>query len=90
MVHMGLMWYNMGLEWDNMGLVWYNMGLDHISCTSKHVMVQTYDRVFASTVMYGIRQVLVKKYLEKCGVEHQLRREIEIQAHLRHPNILRM
>uniref|UniRef100_A0A8C2SXC4 non-specific serine/threonine protein kinase n=1 Tax=Coturnix japonica TaxID=93934 RepID=A0A8C2SXC4_COTJA len=24
------------------------------------------------------------------GVEHQLRREIEIQAHLRHPNVLRL
>ena len=25
-----------------------------------------------------------------CQVEHQLRREIEIQSHLRHPNILRL
>ena len=24
------------------------------------------------------------------GIEHQVRREIEIQSHLRHPNILRM
>ncbi|MGH0180538.1 UNVERIFIED_CONTAM: hypothetical protein FKN15_004535 [Acipenser sinensis] len=28
--------------------------------------------------------------LEKAGVEHQLRREVEIQSHLRHPNILRL
>ncbi|KAK6039079.1 kinase domain protein, partial [Cooperia oncophora] len=34
--------------------------------------------------------VLFKSQLIKSGVEHQLRREIEIQAHLRHPNILRM
>ena len=35
-------------------------------------------------------KVLYKKELQKGGVEHQLRREIEIQAHLRHPNILRL
>ncbi|XP_029436154.1 aurora kinase B isoform X2 [Rhinatrema bivittatum] len=35
-------------------------------------------------------KVLFKSQLEKEGVEHQLRREIEIQAHLRHPNILRL
>ncbi|CAB1337466.1 unnamed protein product, partial [Coregonus sp. 'balchen'] len=33
--------------------------------------------------------VLFKSQMEKDGVEHQLRREIEIQSHLRHPNILR-
>jgi len=31
-----------------------------------------------------------KKQLAKAHFEHQLRREIEIQSHLRHPNILRM
>jgi serine/threonine protein kinase len=35
-------------------------------------------------------KVLYKKELQGGGVEHQLRREIEIQAHLRHPNILRL
>lgn len=35
-------------------------------------------------------KVLFKSQLEKAGVEHQLRREIEIQSHLRHPNILRL
>jgi len=35
-------------------------------------------------------KVLSKNQLLKSGVEHQLRREIEIQAHLRHPHILRM
>ncbi|XP_023651492.1 aurora kinase B-like [Paramormyrops kingsleyae] len=34
-------------------------------------------------------KVLFKSQIEKEGVEHQLRREIEIQSHLRHPNILR-
>uniref|UniRef100_A0A8C0NQP8 non-specific serine/threonine protein kinase n=2 Tax=Canis lupus familiaris TaxID=9615 RepID=A0A8C0NQP8_CANLF len=33
-------------------------------------------------------KVLLKAQLEKAGVEHQLRREVEIQSHLRHPNIL--
>lgn len=35
-------------------------------------------------------KVLSKHQLLKSGVEHQLRREIEIQAHLRHRHILRM
>lgn len=35
-------------------------------------------------------KVLFKSQLEKSQVEHQLRREIEIQTHLRHPHILRM
>ncbi|KAF7481421.1 hypothetical protein GHT09_007223 [Marmota monax] len=33
-------------------------------------------------------KVLFKSQIEKAGLEHQLRREVEIQAHLRHPNIL--
>ncbi|KAG8141045.1 hypothetical protein E2320_003681 [Naja naja] len=35
-------------------------------------------------------KVLFKSQIEKEGVEHQLRREIEIQCHLNHPNILRL
>nr|XP_056700865.1 aurora kinase A [Euleptes europaea] len=35
-------------------------------------------------------KVLFKVQLEKAGVEHQLRREVEIQSHLRHPNVLRL
>eukprot|EP00249_Psilotum_nudum_P003614 c17077_g1_i1 orf=792-1688(+) len=35
-------------------------------------------------------KVLFKNQLQQCQVEHQLRREIEIQSHLRHPNILRL
>ncbi|XP_065210786.1 aurora kinase B-like [Planococcus citri] len=35
-------------------------------------------------------KVLFKSQILKADVEHQLRREIEIQSHLRHPNILRM
>jgi aurora kinase A len=35
-------------------------------------------------------KVLFKSQLQKASVEHQLRREIEIQAHLRHPHILRL
>ncbi|XP_036970682.1 aurora kinase B [Acanthopagrus latus] len=34
-------------------------------------------------------KVLFKSQMEKESVEHQLRREIEIQSHLKHPNILR-
>lgn len=35
-------------------------------------------------------KVLYKNQLKKNSVEHQLRREIEIQAHLRHQNVLRL
>ena len=35
-------------------------------------------------------KVLHKTQLCASHVEHQLRREIEIQSHLRHPNILRL
>jgi len=35
-------------------------------------------------------KVIFKAQLAKAGVEHQLRREIEIQSHLRHDNILRL
>ncbi|GFY37420.1 hypothetical protein TNIN_360711 [Trichonephila inaurata madagascariensis] len=35
-------------------------------------------------------KVLFKSQLKQNGVEHQLRREVEIQSHLRHPNILRL
>jgi hypothetical protein len=35
-------------------------------------------------------KVLYKRELQDARVEHQLRREIEIQSHLRHPNILRL
>jgi len=35
-------------------------------------------------------KILFKSQLLKAGVEHQLRREIEIQSHLRHPNILKL
>lgn len=35
-------------------------------------------------------KVLFKSQLIKNNVQHQLRREIEIQAHLKHPNILRL
>lgn len=35
-------------------------------------------------------KVIFKKQLVKCGMEHQLRREIEIMCHLRHPHILQL
>lgn len=42
-----------------------------------------------SKYIVGLK-VLYKEQLIKGQVEHQLRREIEIQSHLRHPNILRL
>lgn len=35
-------------------------------------------------------KVLFKSAIKEFNIEHQVRREIEIQTHLRHPNILRM
>lgn len=43
-----------------------------------------------STKFIVALKVLFKSQLQKARVEHQLRREIEIQTHLKHPNILRM
>eukprot|EP01080_Neovahlkampfia_damariscottae_P010208 gene10208-2628_t len=43
-----------------------------------------------STKFVVALKVLMKEQLKKKEVEHQLRREIEIQSHLRHPNILRL
>ncbi|RMX51356.1 hypothetical protein pdam_00011381, partial [Pocillopora damicornis] len=43
-----------------------------------------------SFFFFNYFQVLFKSQLEKNNVEHQLRREIEIQSHLRHPHILRL
>ena len=34
--------------------------------------------------------MLFKNQLRDSNVEHQVRREVEIQSHLRHPNILRL
>ena len=41
-------------------------------------------------IAYGCMLSATEDQLSKAGVEHQLRREIEIQSHLRHPNILRL
>ena len=47
--------------------------------------------LFKSFIFYIVAlKVLFKSQLFKSQVEHQLRREIEIQSHLRHPNILRL
>nr|CAI5866575.1 unnamed protein product [Callosobruchus analis] len=35
-------------------------------------------------------KVLFKSAIKECNNEHQVRREIEIQSHLKHPNILRL
>ncbi|XP_072014211.1 aurora kinase-like [Amphiura filiformis] len=43
-----------------------------------------------STKFIVALKVLFKSQLQKAQVEHQLRREIEIQSHLRHPNVLRL
>ncbi|CAD7972959.1 unnamed protein product [Amoebophrya sp. A120] len=45
------------------------------------------DRI--SDYVFALK-ILSKKQLQKHRVEHQLIREIEIQCHLRHPNILRL
>jgi len=43
-----------------------------------------------STKFVVALKVLFKNQLRQAGVEQQLRREIEIQYHLRHPNVLRL
>ncbi|XP_077483941.1 aurora kinase A-B-like isoform X3 [Amblyomma americanum] len=48
----------------------------------------TSRRCGGADVSSDFRMVMFKSQLQKNNVEHQLRREIEIQSHLRHPNIL--
>ena len=50
---------------------------------------QDYQFIASSNILI-LLQVLFKNQLQQSNVEHQLRREIEIQSHLRHPNILRL
>lgn len=47
------------------------------------------EKLYAHT-SWPAMQVLFKNQLRDSNVEHQLRREVEIQSHLRHPNILRL
>lgn len=35
-------------------------------------------------------KVMFKKQIHESGIEHQVKREIEIQSHMRHPNIIRL
>ena len=35
-------------------------------------------------------KVIEKELVERCGIENQIRSEIEIQSHLKHKNVLRM
>ena len=46
------------------------------------------DKVISAST--ACKQVLFKSQLCQSSVEHQLRREVEIQSHLRHQNILRL
>lgn len=52
----------------------------------KHVR---FRRIMCSKYVVALK-VLFKNQLQQSQVEHQLRREIEIQSHLWHPNILRL
>ena len=52
--------------------------------------MQVAESVDLSKKNYTHMQALYKTQLQQYKVEHQLRREIEIQSHLRHPNILRL
>jgi aurora kinase len=49
-----------------------------------------YDVVMLQSNHIVALKVLFKSQLQQSQVEHQLRREVEIQSHLRHPHILRL
>ncbi|KAF5953371.1 hypothetical protein HYC85_006227 [Camellia sinensis] len=49
-----------------------------------------YKKGFSKSNHIVALKVLFKSQLKQSQVEHQLRREVEIQSHLRHPNILRL
>uniref|UniRef100_A0A1A9W6G9 Aurora kinase n=1 Tax=Glossina brevipalpis TaxID=37001 RepID=A0A1A9W6G9_9MUSC len=46
-------------------------------------------RIKDSKIVVGLK-VMFKQSIIECNIEHQVRREIEIQSHLCHPNILRL
>jgi len=58
--------------------------------SAHNIKIQSVPRPRMSHQYIVALKVLSKSQLLKSGVEHQLRREIEIQAHLRHRHILRM
>lgn len=53
-------------------------------------------KIFVSSVLFGqskyivALKVIFKEQIEKYRLQHQLRREMEIQTSLRHPNVLRL
>ncbi|XP_028064636.1 serine/threonine-protein kinase Aurora-1-like [Camellia sinensis] len=53
------------------------------SCSEIHLDAEQSNHIVALKVLF-------KSQLKQSQVEHQLRREVEIQSHLRHPNILRL
>ncbi len=73
----------------------YIVALKVRACTFPHARQSPDSRgqVVIAGAPFGVpcprSQVLFKAQLQQSNVEHQLRREIEIQTHLRHPNILR-
>lgn len=52
-----------------------------VCCVSAHKRLHLTDSL---PFIFLLNQVIKKKQLLKAGVEHQLRREIEIQSHLRY------
>jgi serine/threonine protein kinase len=55
-----------------------------------HVFIKMYNVVMLQSNHIVALKVLFKSQLQQSQVEHQLRREVEIQSHLRHPHILRL
>jgi serine/threonine protein kinase len=55
-----------------------------------HVFIKMHNVVVLQSNHIVALKVLFKSQLQQSQVEHQLRREVEIQSHLRHPHILRL
>jgi serine/threonine protein kinase len=66
-------------------LIWYFL----VTSVKLSNLIDLYITLKQSNHIVALK-VLFKSQLQQSQVEHQLRREVEIQSHLRHPNILRL
>ncbi|KAG6513746.1 hypothetical protein ZIOFF_024082 [Zingiber officinale] len=55
-----------------------------------HVYLDREKKLRVTAQMHSILEFVFLSQLKQSQVDHQLRREVEIQSHLRHPNILRL
>lgn len=68
----------------------FNLGIFFFNWKRSQLVFRLIDFFFLQSKYVVALKVLFKKQIEKYNIHHQLRREMEIQTSLRHPNILRL